>query len=88
MKYGGEKKKIPVRLTDKLDGCRVAVNVHHDPEWGASINTRQKDALVLSVDVEHHIAAGCEMEREQNANFDVAFRQSLTPKSWAACQIC
>jgi hypothetical protein len=75
-------------LTDKLDGCRVAVNVNHNPKGSARIDARQKDALILSVDVEHDVAAGREMEREQDAGLDVALGQSLAPKSWTARQIC
>ena len=71
-----------------MDGCRVAVNVNHDPKWRACIDARQKDALILSVDVEHHIATGREVEREEDADVDVAFRQGLTPEAGTARQIC
>jgi hypothetical protein len=87
--FEGKTKKKGIRwLTDKLDGCRVTVNVNHNPKGSASIDARQKDALILSVNVEHDVATGREMEREQDTNVDVAFRQSLAPKSRTARQIC
>lgn len=70
-----------------MDCCGIAVNVNHDPKRSASVDACQKDALVLSVDVEHHVATGREVESEQDADVDVAFRQSLAPKSRTACQI-
>lgn len=76
-----------VDLTDELDSCRVAVDIDHDPQRRTRIDARQKDALILSVDIEHHVAAGREVEREQDADVDVAFRQRLAPETRTARQI-
>ena len=32
----------PMQLTDELDSCRVAVDVDHDPEGRARIDTSKK----------------------------------------------
>lgn len=61
-------------LTDELNNCLVAGDIDHDPKRLSHIDARKKDALILTVDIEHHITAGCVVERQQDANVDRVFR--------------
>ena len=59
-------------FTNKLNSCRIAINVDHDPEGSTSIEAAKEDALVVPVYVEHHITTSREVEREENVDIDVA----------------
>lgn len=74
-------------LTDELDGRRVAVDVDHDVERRAGVESREEDALVGAVHAEHHVAAGRVVEREHDADVDVALGQRLAPEALPARQV-
>lgn len=76
-----------MQRTNKLDSRRVAVNVDHDPEGGAGVDAGEENALVVPVHVEDHVAAGREMEGEEDAHVNVSLGKSLAPKSRATSQI-
>jgi len=77
-----------VSLTHELDSGGVAVDIDHDPEGRARVDAGEEDAFVVAVHVEHHIAAGREVETEHHAHFHVALRQGFPPESRTARQIC
>jgi hypothetical protein len=62
---------VTIIFTNKLNCSRIAVNVDHHPKGCTGVNAAEKDALVVSVNVEHHITTGREVEREQDADINV-----------------
>lgn len=77
---------LAIRI-DKLDGRAVAINVNDRPQWTASLDAAEEEALLLAIDAKVHVAGRCDVIEEHRIPLSEPLGEGFSPVTGLIRQI-